>query len=88
MTAAQAASERLLRALITIASRGLRTHCSDPGASELWLSEYEPERAEAARLCIGCPIITECDQAATANDERSGVWGGRDRSVRPGRKAA
>jgi hypothetical protein len=30
MTAARDASERLLRALITIASRGLRTHCSDP----------------------------------------------------------
>jgi hypothetical protein len=85
MTAARNASERLLRALITIASRGQRTHCSDPSLSELWLSESEPERAEAARLCIGCPVITECGAAAAANDERWGVWGGRDRTVRPGR---
>jgi hypothetical protein len=84
-THARDASERLLRALITIASREQRTHCSDPGLSELWLSDHEPERAEAARLCIGCPVFVPCGQAAAANDERWGVWGGRDRSVRPGR---
>jgi hypothetical protein len=88
MTAARDASERLLRALITTASRGLRTHCSDPGTSELWLSESEPERSEAARLCIGCPVFIECGGAATANDERFGVWAAVDRSVRPGKKLA
>jgi len=85
MTAARVASERLLRALITLAARGQRTHCSDPGSNELWLSESEPERAEAARLCIGCPVFLQCGEAAAANDERWGVWGGRDRTVRPGR---
>ena len=79
----RAASERLLRALITIASRGLRTHCSDPGTSELWLSEHEAERREAARLCFGCPVLVECGAAATANDERWGVWAGRDFTRRP-----
>jgi Transcription factor WhiB len=85
MTAAREASERLLRALITTAARGQRTHCSDASLGELWLSEHEPERAEAARLCIGCPVFLPCGQAAEAHDERWGVWGGRDRSVRPGR---
>jgi hypothetical protein len=85
MTTARDASERLLRALLTIASQEQRTHCSDPGLSELWLSDHEGERAEAARLCIGCPVITECGAAAIANDERWGVWGGHDRTVRPGR---
>jgi hypothetical protein len=85
MTAARQASDQLTRRLLTIAARGQRTHCSDPSLSELWLSESEPERAEAARLCIGCPVIAECREAAIANDERWGVWGGHDRTVRPGR---
>lgn len=88
MTAARDASERLLRALITTASKGLRTHCSDPGTSELWLSEHEPERAEAATLCAGCPVFFPCGQAAEAHDERFGVWGGRDFTRRPGKKLA
>jgi hypothetical protein len=36
-------------------------------------------------LCAGCPVLVECGTAATANDERWGVWGGHDRTVRPGR---
>jgi hypothetical protein len=38
------ATDALTRALITIASQGLRTHCSDPATHHLWLSEHEPER--------------------------------------------
>jgi hypothetical protein len=30
------------------------------------LSDHEQERAEACRLCIGCPVIIECGDAATA----------------------
>ena len=83
------ASERLVRALINLAAQGLRTHCSDAGASELWLSEHEGERAQAARLCIGCPVIQPCGEAAQANDERWHVWGGRDYTRRPrGQQAA
>jgi hypothetical protein len=74
-TRGRAESERLTRALITIASCGLRTHCSDPGTSELWLSEHEAERAEAVKLCRGCPVIQPCGQAAEERDERWGVWG-------------
>jgi hypothetical protein len=81
------ASARLVKALVNAASQGLRTHCSDAG-SELWLSESEAERAHAARLCIGCPVLAECGAAATANGERWGVWGGKDftRSSKPGPK--
>jgi Transcription factor WhiB len=72
------ASERLIKALVDLAARGLRTHCSDPGTSELWLSESEAERAEAAQLCSGCPVFGPCGEAAEANRERFGVWAGRD----------
>ena len=40
----RAESDQLTRALLNIAARGLRTHCSDPSLSELWLSEHKPER--------------------------------------------
>jgi hypothetical protein len=85
-THARQATKRLVRALVDLAARGLRTHCSDAGTSELWLSEHEGERAEAAILCIGCPVIQPCGEAAQANDERWGVWAGVDRTRRPGKK--
>jgi hypothetical protein len=74
--------------LITAASQGLRPHCSDPVLGDLWLSDNEADRAEAAKLCRGCPVLAECDAAATANGERWGVWGGKDftRSSKSGPK--
>jgi hypothetical protein len=78
-----AASRRFTRALVDLAANGLRTHCSDPVTSELWLSEVEAERAEAARLCRGCPVVAPCGEAAVARGERFGVWGGRDRTRHP-----
>lgn len=32
---------------------------------------------EAKRMCKGCEVRTECLEAALANDERFGVWGGK-----------
>jgi hypothetical protein len=87
MTATKAAhaSDELTRALINLAARGQRTHCSDPGTSELWLSEHKSDRAQAARMCAGCPVIEPCGQAAEAKDERFGVWAGCDRTRPPGK---
>jgi hypothetical protein len=76
--------ERLTRALINLAAQGLRTHCSDPGSHSLWLSEHDGERAEAARLCTGCPVIEPCGEAAGARREKFGVWGGKDVTRMPG----
>lgn len=76
------ASERLTKALIDLAAAGLRTHCSDPETHHLWLSEYPEERAQAAKLCEGCPVLIECWTASVARDERWGVWAGIDRSPR------
>jgi hypothetical protein len=82
------AFDRLTQALITMASQGLRPHCSDSESHWIWLSERPAERQLAALMCRGCPVITECGDAAEANQERWGVWGGVDRSLRPGRKKA
>lgn len=46
-------SDQLTQALISIAARGLRSHCSDAGTGGLWLSEHQAERAEAIKLCRG-----------------------------------
>jgi len=82
------ATDNLTRALLDIAARGLRTHCSDAGTGGLWLSEHPSERAEAARLCRGRPVIQPCAHAATANNETFGVFGGRDFTRPPGKKKA
>jgi hypothetical protein len=82
------ATDRLTRALLDAAARGERTHCSDPATHHLWLSDHDSERATAVMLCDHCPVLTVCRDTAEQRDERWGVWGGVDRSIRPGRKKA
>jgi hypothetical protein len=74
------ASAALVKALINAAAAGLRPHCSDVGLGELWLSDDEHERAEAAKLCGGCPVFEPCGDAAEANGEKFGTWSGVDRT--------
>ena len=74
LTRGRAETQAFTRALIALVDLGLRPHCSDPGTSGLWLSEDAAERAEAAQLCVGCPVLVECGQAAEARGERFGTW--------------
>jgi hypothetical protein len=74
----RAATEALTRALINLGAAGLRTHCSDPGTSELWVSDHPSERREAVKLCRHCPVLSECRTAADARDERWHVWAAKD----------
>jgi Transcription factor WhiB len=76
------ASAQFVKALINAAAAGLRPHCSDPVFGDLWLSDNEADRAEAARLCRGCPVLGPCGHAATANGEKFGTWAGVDRTPR------
>lgn len=63
----------------------LRTAAAVPCADQIeWISETADDRSYAAGHCRGCPIIAECDTAATAIGIKVGVWGGRDRT--PGKK--
>jgi hypothetical protein len=77
-------SERLTRALVDLASRGQRPRCSDPVSSEMWLSEDQAGRKQAARMCRGCPVIDPCRDVGQY--QTFGVYGGVDRTRRPGRK--
>ena len=74
------AGERLTRALIDAAARGVRPRCGDYETSYLWLSELEHERQRAARLCADCVVIAECDEVG--KHQRFGTWAGVDRSRR------
>jgi hypothetical protein len=78
------ANAQLTQALTCAAARGMRPRCGDYETSNLWLSEYEGERKQAALMCTGCVVINECDDVG--RHQSLGVFGGHDRTVRPGRK--
>ncbi|REF30638.1 WhiB family transcriptional regulator [Calidifontibacter indicus] len=74
------AAERLDRALLGLAEDGKRPRCAEPGGHELWTSDDPEDRATAVRWCRGCPVLTECADAAAELDATWGVWAGVDRS--------
>jgi hypothetical protein len=80
------ATDGLNRALLSFAAAGDRPRCSDPITRELWTAEHAAHRAIAVKWCKRCPVLILCRQAAEERDERFGVWGGVDRTIRPRRK--
>jgi len=82
------ATAKLNTALITMASHGSRPRCADPVDHALWTSEDPAERAvpPPGASAAGCSPSTT--KQREARKEKWGIWGGRDRSNRPGRKAA
>ncbi|QOK24145.1 WhiB family transcriptional regulator [Janibacter indicus] len=85
------ARDALDRALLDLAADGRRPRCGEPADHLLWTSEDTDERARAAALCVGCPVLQECALAAEEEAELF-VWAGVDRGARPktpkGRKRA
>lgn len=79
------AREALDRALLDLAADGRRPRCGEPATHHLWTSEKADERARAAALCVGCPVLRQCAHAAEEEHELF-VWGGVDRGVRPPKK--
>jgi Transcription factor WhiB len=77
------ASDRLTRRLLDLVATGVKPHCSDPSDAWRWLSEDVNDRRIAAAFCSGCPVHTECDEAARANRESFGVWASKDRTRQP-----
>jgi hypothetical protein len=45
----------------------------------MWTSEYALDRHIAAEICITCPVIAACYQAAENRGEPWGVWASYDR---------
>jgi hypothetical protein len=54
-TAARDASDRLNRALVAMAAKGLRAHCSDAESHWMWLSEDPAERARPRKCAAAAP---------------------------------
>jgi WhiB family redox-sensing transcriptional regulator len=83
--AAEAAAKRLLAALYGDLGWQERALCAqtDP---ELFFPEKGGSTREAKRTCARCEVRAECLDAALANDERFGIWGGN--SERDRRKLA
>ena len=46
------------------------------GLSALFFSDEIPDIAAAKRLCMDCPVMTECLEGAIERAEPIGVWGG------------
>jgi hypothetical protein len=81
---AKEANDKLTMALLSLAARGERTHCSDVATGGMWLSEVESERKEAVRLCRGCRVLPECHEVGKF--QTFGVFGARDSTRKPRKK--
>lgn len=73
----------LLGALAKLDRQGRTTPCQL--APDEWWSDSADDRARAAAACGLCPVRRLCANYATAQRERAGVFGGRDRTPRVGR---
>lgn len=80
------ARDTLDRALLDLAADGRRPRCGEPADHLLWTSESADERARAAALCAGCPVLQPCARAAEEEHELF-VWAGVDYGTRPVRKS-
>jgi hypothetical protein len=78
------ANDALTQALVRAAARGERPRCGDSEVAWMFLEESRQTRAIAATYCNGCVVWFECDEVG--RHQRFGVFGGRDTTVRPGRK--
>ena len=61
-----------------IVQKGVEPYCAGEEESYvLYDAKNVPSRAEAAIMCIGCPLLQLCDEAAQRRRPAWGVWGGR-----------
>lgn len=80
------ARDTLDRALLELAANGRRVRCAEPEDHLWWTSEDSDERARAARLCVGCPVLRQCAESAKEEGELF-VWAGVDHGTKPKRKS-
>ncbi|WP_286218925.1 WhiB family transcriptional regulator [Paraoerskovia sediminicola] len=46
-------------------------------SSTVWISEDPDDQVQAARRCVGCPALEQCDAYGLTFTREGGVWGGR-----------
>lgn len=81
------ARQELDRALLDLAADNRRPRCAEPADHLWWTSEETDERARAARLCRGCPVLRMCAESAEEEHEVF-VWAGVDHGTKPRRKSS
>lgn len=67
------AHEALTRSIVRVLERGQVVPCV---GSSAWISDHPRLQSEATRKCLDCPLIQQCGDYATENEEQGGVWGG------------
>lgn len=80
MTSPAVAHAALQHALAGAAANAQHVPCAGRDAA-LWTSDDPDERALAAELCTGCPVLSECALAAESTNEEWHVWAGVDRKA-------
>jgi WhiB family redox-sensing transcriptional regulator len=55
---------------------GLDLPCRSGDNPDLWFADTPADLEQAKRLCVDCPVRSECLAAALARQEPWGVWGG------------
>lgn len=81
------ARQQLDMALLDMGANNRRTRCAEPADHAWWTSDLDAERAAAARLCQGCPVLQLCG-AAAEEDAEIFVYAGVDHGTKPRRKKA
>ena len=81
------ARDRLDLALLQLAEAGRPAHCQGR-SGDRWVSEHRSDRLWAAEQCRSCALLLLCRTAADETHESAWVWGGIDRTPRPGPKTA
>ncbi|GAB3453954.1 hypothetical protein GCM10027436_55280 [Actinophytocola sediminis] len=57
-------------------SAGLDLPCRSGDNPDLWFADTPTDLEQAKRLCVDCPVRSECLAGALARQEPWGVWGG------------
>jgi WhiB family redox-sensing transcriptional regulator len=57
-------------------SAGFGLPCRSGDNPDLWFADTPSDLEQAKRLCVDCPVRSECLAGAVARQEPWGVWGG------------
>lgn len=69
-------AERMSDALQAAMLRNKAKCADNPGPWIDYEEEDAPTKENAYKMCVGCPVLVDCDRFAVASRPEVGVWGG------------